>query len=67
MEEKQIADMIMERYQQWKQNQQGQTNGYEFERSFDVMWREMGQQIMQEGVGELPSDKRKKNDKNQLR
>lgn len=60
MEEKQIAGMIMEKYHQWKQNQQGQTNGYEFERSFDVMWREMGQQIMQEGVGKLPADKRKK-------
>jgi len=37
MEEKQITDMIMERYQQWKQNQQGQTNGYEFERSFELI------------------------------
>jgi hypothetical protein len=67
MEEKQIASMIMEGYQQWKQNQQGQTSGYEFERSFDEMWREMGRKIMQEGVGELPADKRKKNDKNELR
>ena len=59
MDEKKLSQML-ERIQQWHRGQQSQTSGYEYERSFDQMWTQMGNELMQESIGELPADKRKK-------
>lgn len=60
MEEKQLSEIIAEKIKQWQQSQQGQTDGYEYERTLNVMMQSIGQDILQQSIGPLPSTKRLK-------
>lgn len=53
---------ILSKIREWHESQKGQTSAYEYEKTFDEMWQQLGQEILQESLGELPSDKNKKND-----
>ena len=55
-----------ELYQQWKKNQQGQNNGYEYEKSFVEMWRQLGQEMFQQSMGELKKSRNTKKNSKQV-
>ena len=52
--------MFSERYDAWVVSQEGQTSGYEYERSFDVFMQQMGRELLQHSVGEEKSARKKK-------
>jgi hypothetical protein len=60
---------IMEELEQaiakWKESQEQQTSGYEYERSFVEMWQKMGSKILQNTVGDLPVSRNQKKTSNQ--
>jgi hypothetical protein len=59
-----ILKIMQQRYQEWEQNPQRQTSGYEYEKTFTEMWQGLGNKIFQQSIGSLPRDKnRKKNSK----
>ena len=39
---------------------------YDYEKEFDRIWRELGGEVLQKTIGEVPKDRRKKKDKDQL-
>lgn len=53
---------ILSKIREWHESQRDQTSAYEYEKTFDEMWQQLGQEVLQESLGELPSDKNKKND-----
>ena len=60
MNEKQLNDRIDQKINEWKESQKGQTDGYEFERSFSEMMQTIGREILQDSVGNLPENKKLK-------
>lgn len=60
---------IMEELEQaiakWKESQQQQTSGYEYERSFVEMWQVMGSKMFQHTIGDLPTSRNQKKTSNQ--
>ena len=50
---KQLQALLEEKYQQWESNPLRMQSGYNYEKSFVEMWQQLGQQILQESVGEL--------------
>ena len=60
MEEKQLSELIMQKISEWKESQKGQTDGYEYERSFDFMMQSIGKEILQESMGKLPENRKGK-------
>jgi hypothetical protein len=62
MDENLLRDLITEKIKQWHQSQQGQRDGYEYERSFNEMMQSIGKDILQQSIGIVPSNhKFKKN------
>jgi hypothetical protein len=53
-------EKVLLEVQQWHKSQQNQTSGYEYEKTFDLMWQKLGKKVLQQSVGELPTDKNKK-------
>jgi hypothetical protein len=45
---------------QWQASQQGQTSGYEYEMSFLQFWQQLGLEVFQQSVGELPKRRHEK-------
>lgn len=39
---------------------------YDYEKEFDRIWRELGGEVLQKSLGEVPKDRRKKKDKDKL-
>lgn len=60
MDEQQLSDLIDQKIKQWKESQQGQSDGYEYERSFNDLMQTVGQNILQQSVGKLPANKKTK-------
>lgn len=40
---------------------------YDYEKSFDELWQELGRQVFEKNLSELPADRRKKKDDYTLR
>ena len=57
MNENQLNDIIDQKIIEWKESQNGQTDGYEYERSFTEMMQNIGREILQESVGKIPENK----------
>lgn len=55
-----IAEMVKERLSAWKNSQKGQTDGYEYERSFAEMMHQVESEIFKEMTGTEVRDKNKK-------
>lgn len=66
MEEQQLVEMVKSEVFKWFESQRGQTNGYEYEKSFVECWRSVGQKVFQQSVGEIPKSKNKKKTKKQF-
>jgi hypothetical protein len=61
MDEKaKITAIFSERYDAWKVSQAAQTSGYEYERSFEEFMHQMGQELLQQSVGEESNSRKKK-------
>lgn len=58
--EEKLAEMFKERISAWKKSQMGQTNGYEYERSFAEMMQEIEEEVFQEMTSTELKDKNKK-------
>jgi len=55
-------EIFKKHYTSWYASQQGQTSGYEYEKSYVDMMSEVGQEVLRASLGEVPKDKnRKKN------
>ena len=63
MTEKQIKESAAAyeaKLRAWAKSQEGQEDGYEYEKSFVAFTREAGQEVLQISLGELPKSKNKK-------
>jgi hypothetical protein len=40
---------------------------YDYEKSFDAIWMDLGRQVLEKTLSNLPADRRKKKDENSLR
>ncbi len=67
MEERHIEEKIHAAIKKWKESQKNQTDGYEFERTFDKMIHDVGREILQDSMGELPKSRKEKKTTDQLR
>ena len=54
-----IISIFSKRYDEWDKSQEGQTDAYEYESSFDKFINKMSKELLQQSVGE-ESDSRKK-------
>jgi hypothetical protein len=55
-----ITRNIMEKVEAWKQSQEGQLSGYEYERSFLEMMNQVRNEVFQASMGDLPPNVNKK-------
>ncbi|WP_020528229.1 hypothetical protein [Flexithrix dorotheae] len=44
----------------WQASQQGQTSGYEYEKSFVEVWAKLGREVLQNSLGDESYKKNKK-------
>lgn len=54
------------KFDAWQKSQTDQTDGYEYEKTFDEMIVSMGHSLLSKSVGELPKTPHKKKDKNPI-
>lgn len=40
---------------------------YEYEKSFDAIWQDLGRQVLEKNLSDVPDDRRKKKDEDALR
>ncbi len=59
-QEEKLAKKFQERLLAWKTSQAGQTDGYEYERSFAEMMRQIEEEVFKEMAGTKSNDKNKK-------
>lgn len=60
MDKQQISTLVKEEISKWFASQQGQTDGYEYKKSFVDIWRDLGQKVFQESLGKTPKSKNEK-------
>lgn len=58
--EEKLAKMFQDRITSWKKNQIGQTDGYEYERSFAQMMRQIEEDVFKDMTGTELKNKNKK-------
>ena len=61
-----VMEELEQAIAEWKRSQQGQTSGYEYERSFVEMWQKMGSKIFQNAMGKIPGSRNEKKTSNQF-
>jgi hypothetical protein len=60
MTKEEFTKLTWERFQAWSESQKDQTSGYEYEKSFDKMIVEMGQDLLEKEVEDIKMSERKK-------
>ena len=60
MNDKELSDLIMQKIADWRRSQEGQTDGYEYERSLVGVVQSIGTDIMQSSIGEVPRNRKVK-------
>lgn len=60
MDEQQLSELIKKEVSAWFLNQQNQTDGYEYEKTFVECWRSVGQKVLQQSMGKIPGSKNEK-------
>lgn len=53
-------EAILKRIEEWEANMENYSNAYEFEKAFDEMMQGLGNEILQQSLGEAPANKNKK-------
>ena len=56
----QLVNQFIEKVSAWEESQIGQTSGFEWERSFDQMWTELGREVLQASLNSSPQPSRDK-------
>ena len=44
-----------------------QPSFYDYEKSFDAIWQNLGRQVLEKSLSDLPADRRKKKDEHAIR
>jgi hypothetical protein len=52
MKEDAITKKIASELQTWKESQKGQTDFYEYEKTFVELWLKLGREVLQDGLGD---------------
>jgi hypothetical protein len=52
--------VLYQKYLNWQESQEGQTNGYEYEKSFDQFIIEFGKELFQLSTNNLEEETKKK-------
>ena len=60
MNEERITEIVKTEVSAWFASQQGQTDGFEYEKTFVECWRSVGKKVYQESLGSLPGSKNEK-------
>ena len=55
-----LYDQLQAELEAWHQSQHDQPDGYAFEQSFVERWRKLGQNVLQESLGEVPKSRNQK-------
>ena len=66
MTEEEFLALARQKYQDLQQLKSKPTL-YEYEKSFDEIWQELGRQVLEKNLSNVPADRRKKKDENALR
>lgn len=66
MTEEEFLALARQKYQDLQQLKSKPTL-YEYEKSFDEIWQELGRQVLEKNLSNVPADRRKKKDENPLR
>lgn len=66
MEMETLKALFAARVQAWETSQKNQSSGFEYERSFDQMWTELGRELLEQSAGSSPTPS-KKNSSNEVR
>lgn len=57
-----MKKLFEEKVAEWEKSQEGQTSGFEYEKSFDEMWTELGREVLQESVNDTSPERKKNSD-----
>ena len=57
---RELYDQLQAELEAWHPSQTDQQDGYEYERSFVELWQRLGQDVLQESMGELPKSRNQK-------
>jgi hypothetical protein len=66
MTEDEYVALARQKYQDLQQLKSKPTF-YDYEKSFDEIWRELGRQVLEKSLSDVPTDRRKKKDEYPLR
>lgn len=65
MTEEEYIALARQKYQHLQQLKSKPTF-YDYEKSFDEIWQELGRQVLEKSLSEVPADRRKKKDDDAL-
>jgi hypothetical protein len=65
MTEDEYMALARQKYQELHQLKT-QPTFYDYEKSFDAIWQDLGRQVLEKSLSDVPADRRKKKDKNAL-
>lgn len=57
-----LYDQLHAELEAWHAQQQNQHDGYDYEKSFVELWHRLGQEVLQESMGQLPKSRNQKKD-----
>ena len=60
LSEQEYVDLARAKYQELKKLQESK-NFYEYEKRFDEIWIELGKDVLEKSISDVPGDRRKKN------
>lgn len=66
MTEEEYVALARQKYHQLQQLKSKPTL-YDYEKSFDAIWQDLGRQVLEKNLSDVPTDRRKKKDENALR
>lgn len=66
MTEDEYMALARQKYQELQQLKT-QPTFYDYEKSFDSIWQDLGRQVLEKSLSNMPADRRKKKDENALR
>jgi len=67
MRKEEFMKIAWEKYSKWSKSQEGQTSGYEYEKTFDQMIVQMGRELLENETTASETRARKKKDKDAIR
>lgn len=61
MEKSDFLALAAKKWEEIKSQKNESTTFYDYEKAFDALWVEFGRQALEGSLGEVPSNRRKKN------